>query len=61
MNNNVVMSIFSENDYTIIETNSMMRYKNFSDVDQKLCYDTNFINSEFLDQILNKSIIRYFM
>ena len=61
MNNNVVMSIFSEHDYTIIETNSMMRYKNFSDVDQKLCYDTNFINSEFLDQILNKSIIRYFM
>tara|TARA_Y100000748_G_C15468606_1_gene477919 strand:- start:107 stop:1537 length:1431 start_codon:yes stop_codon:yes gene_type:complete len=61
MNNNSVMSIFSENGYTIIETNSMMRYKNFSNVNEKLCYDTNFINSEFLDQILNKSIIRYFL
>lgn len=61
MNNNIVMSTFSESGYTIIETNSMMRYKNFSDVDQRLCYDTNFINSEFLDQILNKSMIRYFM
>jgi len=61
MNNNKVMSIFSENGYTIIETNSMMRYKNFSYVDEKLCYDTNFINSEFLDQLLNKSIIKYFM
>ena len=39
----------------------MMRYKNFSNVNEKLCYDTNFINSEFLDQILNKSIIRYFL
>ena len=61
MNNNKVMSIFSENGYEIIETNSMMRYKNFSFVDKNLCYDTNFINSEFLDQLLNKSIIRYFM
>tara|TARA_B100000029_G_scaffold5374_1_gene5964 strand:- start:286 stop:1710 length:1425 start_codon:yes stop_codon:yes gene_type:complete len=61
MNNNKVMSVFSENHYTIIETNSMMRYKNFSHVDENLCYNTNFINSEFLDQLLNKSIIRYFM
>jgi len=61
MNNNKVMSTFSENGYTIIETNSMMRYKNFSHVDESLCYNTNFINSEFLDQLLNKSIIRYFM
>ena len=61
MNHNKVMSTFSENGYEIIETNSMMRYKNFSYVDQNLCYDTNFINSEFLDQLLNKSIIRYFM
>lgn len=61
MNNNKVMSKFSEQGYKIIETNSMMRYKNFSLVDESLCYNTNFINSEFLDQILNKSIIRYFM
>ncbi len=61
MNDNKVMQIFSENDYRIIETNSMMRYKNFSYVDENLCYDKNFINSEFLDQLLNKSIIRYFM
>ena len=61
MNNNKVMSTFSENGYEIIETNSMMRYKDFSFVDKNLCYDTNFINSEFLDQLLNKSIIRYFM
>ena len=61
INNNKVMLTFSENDYTIIETNSMMRYKNFSYVDENLCYDQNFINSEFLDQLLNKSIIRYFM
>ena len=61
MNNNSVMTIFSQQGYTIIETNSMMRYKDFANVDQKLCYDTNFINSEFLDQILNKSIIRYFV
>ena len=61
LNNNKVMSHFSQNGYTIIETNSMMRWKNFSDIDQKLCYNTNFINSEFLDQLLNKSIIRYFI
>ena len=61
MNDNKVMQIFSENNYRIIETNSMMRYKNFSYVDENLCYDKNFINSEFLDQLLNKSIIRYFM
>ena len=61
LNNNKVMSIFSNQDYSIIETNSMMRWKNFSDVDTKLCYDTNFINSEFLDQVLGKSIIRYFL
>ena len=45
LNNNKVMSIFSNQNYSIIETNSMMRWKNFSDVDTKLCYDTNFINS----------------
>jgi len=61
MNKNSVMSIFSEQGYEIIETNSMMRYKNFSNVDTKLCYDTKFINSEFLDQLLSKSIIRYFL
>ncbi len=61
LNNNKVMSIFSNQNYSIIETNSMMRWKNFSDVDTKLCYDTNFINSEFLDQVLGKSIIRYFL
>ena len=61
LKNNKVMSVFSDQDYSIIETNSMMRWKNFSDVDTKLCYDTNFINSEFLDQVLGKSIIRYFL
>ena len=61
LNDNKVMSIFSNQNYSIIETNSMMRWKNFSDVDTKLCYDTNFINSEFLDQVLGKSIIRYFL
>ena len=61
MNNNRVMKIFSENGYKIIETNSMMRYKNFSNIDENLCYDTKFINSEFLDQLLSKSIIRYFL
>ena len=61
LKNNKVMSIFSDQNYSIIETNSMMRWKNFSDVDTKLCYDTNFINSEFLDQVLGKSIIRYFL
>ena len=61
LNNNKVMSIFSNQNYSVIETNSMMRWKNFSDVDTKLCYDTNFINSEFLDQVLGKSIIRYFL
>jgi hypothetical protein len=61
LDNNKVMSVFSDQNYSIIETNSMIRWKNFSDVDTKLCYDTNFINSEFLDQILGKSIIRYFL
>ena len=61
LKNNKVMSVFSDQNYSIIETNSMMRWKNFSDVDTKLCYDTNFINSEFLDQVLRKSIIRYFL
>ena len=60
MKNNKVMSIFSEQNYSIIETNSMMRWKNFSDVDTKLCYDAN-IYSEFLEQILRKSIIKYFL
>jgi hypothetical protein len=61
LKNNKVMSVFSDQNYSIIETNSMMRWKNFSDVDTKLCYDTSFINSEFLDQVLGKSIIRYFL
>ena len=61
LKNNKVMSVFSDQNYSIIETNSMMRWKNFSDVDTKLCYDINFINSEFLDQVLRKSIIRYFL
>ena len=38
----------------------MMRWKNFSDVDARLCYDAN-IYSEFLDQVLRKSIIKYFL
>ena len=57
---NKVMSIFSAQNYSIIETNSMMRWKDFSDVDTKLCYDAH-IYSEFLDQILRKSIIKYFL
>ena len=57
---NQVMEIFSEQNYSIIETNSMMRWKNFSDVDARLCYDAN-IYSEFLDQVLRKSIIKYFL
>ena len=61
LKNNKVMSVFSNQDYSIIETNSMVRWKNFSDVDTKLCYDTNFINSGFLDQVLGKSMIRYFL
>ena len=61
LNNNKVMSVFSDQNYSIIETNSMMRWKNFSDVDTKLCYDINFINSEFLEQVLRKSIIKYFL
>ena len=58
---NKVMSIFSDQNYSIIETNSALRWKDFSDIDRHLCYDTNFINSEFLDQVLRKSIIQYFM
>ena len=61
LKNNKVMSVFSDQNYSIVETNSMMRWKNFSDVDTKLCYGTNFINSEFLEQVLRKSIIRYFL
>ena len=61
LKNNKVMSVFSDQNYSIIETNSMMRWKNFSDVDTKLCYDINFINSEFLEQVLRKSIIKYFL
>ena len=58
---NKVMSTFSDQNYSVIETNSGMRWKDFSDVDAHLCYNTNFINSEFLDQVLRKSIIKYFM
>ena len=61
LKNNKVMSVFSDQNYSIIETNSMMRWKNFSDVDTKLCYDINFIDSEFLEQVLRKSIIKYFL
>ena len=61
LKNNKVMSVFSDQNYSIIETNSAMRWKDFSDVDTHLCYDVDFINSEFLDQVLRKSIIRYFM
>ena len=61
LNDNNAMSVFSDQNYSLIETNSMMRWKNFSDVDTKLCYDTTFINSEFLDQVLRKSIIKYFL
>jgi hypothetical protein len=57
---NEVMSIFSDQNYSVIETNSMMRWKNFSDVDARLCYDAN-IYSEFLDQVLRKSIIKHFL
>ena len=57
---NQVMAIFSDQNYSVIETNSMMRWKNFSDVDARLCYDAN-IYSEFLDQVLRKSIIKYFL
>ena len=55
------MSTFSDQNYSVIETNSAMRWKDFSDVNAHLCYNTNFINSEFLDQVLRKSIIKYFM
>ena len=58
---NKVMSTFSDQNYSVIETNSAMRWKDFSDVDTHLCYDVDFINSEFLDQVLRKSIIKYFM
>ena len=58
---NKVMSTFSDQNYSVIETNSAMRWKDFSDVDTHLCYDVDFINSEFLDQVLRKSIIRYFL
>ena len=58
---NKVMSTFSDHNYSVIETNSGMRWKDFSNVDTRLCYDVNFINSEFLDQVLRKSIIKYFM
>jgi hypothetical protein len=58
---NKVMSTFSDHNYSVIETNSGMRWKDFSNVDTRFCYDVNFINSEFLEQILRKSIIKYFI
>ena len=58
---NKVMSTFSDQNYSVIETNSAMRWKDFSNVDTHLCYDVYFINSEFLEQVLRKSIIKYFM
>jgi hypothetical protein len=62
VNDNKVMSIFSDQNYSIIEINSMSRWKNFSYVDTKLCYGGLLnIYSEFLDHVLAKSIIRYFL
>tara|TARA_B100000029_G_scaffold463254_1_gene496394 strand:+ start:408 stop:1838 length:1431 start_codon:yes stop_codon:yes gene_type:complete len=61
LKNNKVMKILSNEDYHIIETNSMMRWKDFKQVDEKICYDIGFINSEFLEQVLSKSIIKYFL
>ena len=62
VNDNKVMSIFSDQNYSIIEINSMVRWKNFSYVDTKLCYGGLLnIYSEFMDQVLAKSIIRYFL
>ena len=62
VNDNKVMSIFSDQNYSIIEINSMSRWKNYSYVDTKLCYGGLLnINSEFLDHVLAKSIIRYFL
>tara|TARA_B100001750_G_scaffold59039_1_gene46785 strand:+ start:360 stop:1784 length:1425 start_codon:yes stop_codon:yes gene_type:complete len=60
LKNNKVMSIFSNQNYSVIETNSMLRWKDFSDVDTKLCYG-GAIYSDFLDQVLRKSIIKYFL
>jgi len=62
VNDNKVMSIFSDQNYSIIEINSMSRWKDYSYVDTKLCYGGLLnINSEFLDHVLAKSIIRYFL
>ena len=47
LKNNKVMKKLSDEDYHIIETNSMMRWKDFKEIDEKLCYNTGFINSEF--------------
>jgi hypothetical protein len=61
LKDNNVMKKLSDEQYHIIETNSMMRWKDFKHVDEKICYNTNLINSEFFEQVLNKSIIRYFL
>jgi len=61
LKNNKVMKKLSDEEYHIIEINSAMRWKDFKEIDEKLCYNTNFINSEFLEQVLSKSIIRYFL
>jgi hypothetical protein len=61
LKNNKVMKKLSDEEYHIIETNSAVRWKDFKEIDEKLCYNINFINSEFLEQVLSKSIIRYFL
>jgi hypothetical protein len=61
LKNNNAMKKLSDEEYHIIETNSIVRWKDFKEIDEKLCYNTNFINSEFLEQVLSKSIIRYFL
>ena len=60
LNDNEVMSIFSDQNYSIIETESMVRWKNFSNVDTKVCFDGH-LYSEFFDEVMRKSIIRYFL
>ena len=60
LNNNKVMSVFSDQGYSIIEINSMSRWVDLSNVDTRLCYIGGF-HSEFFDQVFGKSIIRYFL
>ena len=60
LNDNEVMSIFSDQNYSIIEIESMVRWKNFSNVDTRVCFDGR-LYSEFFDEVMRKSIIRYFL